>query len=239
MMSNISLVINAVVFLAVVSLAITWKHWVPRMVEYAFDKKLIKYKTDLETEKDKQLADYGKTITGFNKFFDKKYEFYPVLYGSIIKLHGELSEWAPMQSFPEFEKLTTDEFSEYIYRFGFSMPDRRNLIAKKQQGTVGTNDIYILLPQHFRRCIGETNNYFLAQRLFFSKEIESLVELFLKNTVQIQSGYRNVCSASVDMAHWDAIESKNEENAKLVEDLLCQMRSELEHSISKNAIMNE
>ena len=48
--------------------AITWKHWVPKLLDYALDKKIIKYKTDLETEKEKQLAEYGKGITGFNKF---------------------------------------------------------------------------------------------------------------------------------------------------------------------------
>jgi hypothetical protein len=113
-----------------------WKLWAPKVIAYAFDKKLIKYKTDLETEKDKQLAEYGKTITGFNKYFDKKYEVYPALYFSIIKLHGELSNWAPMQSYPKFDILTQEEFSDYIDAFGFSKPDKRDLIEKKQQGTV-------------------------------------------------------------------------------------------------------
>ncbi len=238
-MSILSLIIDAVIILSGLVFAFSWKHWAPKVVAYALDKKLIKYKTDLETEKEKQLAEYGKTITGFNKFLDRKWEVYPVLYRSIIKLHSELSSWAPMQSYPDFDKLTLEEFSDYLDAFGFSKPDKRDLIEKKQQGTVSTHDIYTLLPQHFRRIIGETNNCFWEQRIFLSKDIESLSQQFRTNAFTILSAYRHVTSTTNVRDEWDVIETKNEENGKLVEDLLCQMRSELEHCISKTEIMSE
>lgn len=210
-------------------ISVTWKLWAPIVFAHTFNKKLAQYKTDLETEKEKALADYGKGITGFNKFFDKKYEVYPILYGSIIKLHGELSDWAPKQYFPDFEILTEDEFNDYIEEFGFSSPDRRKLIDKKQHGAISAHDIYILLPQHIHRCIAETNNYFLEHRLFLSEEIDSLVERFLKKTVQILSGYRNVCTGAAETEQWDLIESTNKDNEMLIMDLLHQMKAELEH----------
>jgi len=64
--------LNYGVSVFVIIASLTWKLWSPIVVDYAFGKKLIKYKTDLETEKEKQLAEYGKSITGFNKFFDGK-----------------------------------------------------------------------------------------------------------------------------------------------------------------------
>jgi len=238
-MTIVLLVLNAVIILAGLALRFSWKHWAPKVIAYALDKKLIKYKTDLETEKDKQLAEYGKTITGFNKFLDKKWEVYPELFRSIIKLHSELSEWAPGQSYPDFDILTLEEFIDYLDTFGFSSPDKRDLIDKKQQGTVSTHDIYILLPQHFRLSIGETNNCFLEHRIFLSNDIDSLFEKFRANAIIIQSAYRHVTSYPNSRDEWDVIESKNEENGKLVEDLLCQMRSELEHSIYKTEIISE
>jgi len=216
----------------ILGFALTWKLWTPKVIAYAFEKKIIKYKTDLETEKDKQLAEYGKTITGFNKFLDKKWEVYPALYRSFIKLHSELSNWAPMQSYPELEQLTLDEFSDYIDTFGFSNPVKRILLEKKQQGTVSTQDIYTLLPSHFYRIIGETNNCFWEQRIFLSKDIESLSQQFRTNAFRILSAYRQVTSSSNDRGQWDVIDSISEENDKLVEDILRQMRSELEHCIS-------
>ena len=232
-MAVVALIINAVIIMLGLVIGFSWKHWAPKVIAYALDKKLIKYKTDLETEKEKQLAEYGKTITGFNKFLDKKWEVYPVLHRSIIKLHSELSNWAPMQTYPDFEKLTLEEFSDYLDMFGFSSPDRRGLIEKKQQGSINTHDIYTLLPQHFRRIIGETDIYFWEQRIFLSKDIESLSQKFRTNAFKILSAYRQVTSYSNNRDQWAVIESKNEENGKLVEDLLRQMRSELEHSISE------
>lgn len=226
-------------YIIIVSIVVTWKLWAPKLIEYIFEKRTIKYRTELETEKEKQLAEYGKRITGFNKFFDKKYDIYPVMYSKIISLQGELSRWAPMQLCPDFEKLTPEEFIEYIDTFGFSKPDRRNLIDKHKLGELSTNDLFTLLPLHFQRCIGETNNYFLVHQLFFSKEIESIVKKFLENTYRILSGYRFVFTSSKQRDQWNVIESTNEENGRLVEDILSHMRSELEHCISKTEIIIE
>ncbi len=233
MITILSLIINVLIIIAGLAFGFSWKHWAPRLLEYAFDKKLIKYKTDLETEKEKQLAEYGKTITGFNKCFDKKYEIYPVLYGSIIKLHGELkNSWDQIPDTHDFQVQTEGEFSDYIDTFIFSSPDRWGLVEKKKNGHIIKQDILRLLPQHFLLSIGETNNYFLEQLIFISRDIESLFEKFRENAKTIHSAYRQITSYPNIGDQWGVIETTCEENRKLVEDILRQMRSELEHNIS-------
>ncbi len=88
-------ILSGIFNIIIIILLATYKAWSPKLFKYVYDKKIIKYRTDLETEKEKQLAQYSKSITGFNKFFNKKYEIYPMLYSKVIKLHGELSNWDP------------------------------------------------------------------------------------------------------------------------------------------------
>jgi hypothetical protein len=218
-------------YLVILVIVATWKLWAPRVIAHTFNKDLAKYKTDLETEKEKQLAEYGKRITGFNKFFDKKYEFYPVLYSKVIRLHGELSQWAPMQGFPNFDSLTKAEFSKYVDTFGFSEPDKRELGERKDSGVVCNEDFYRLLPRHFQFCIATTNNYFLEKRLFLSTEIDSLVAKFIGNAHKIRSRYGHVFSSQQNMDQWGIIEETNKENAQVILDLLHQMKSELEFGV--------
>lgn len=212
----------------------TWKLWAPKVIAHNFDKELAKYKTDLETEKEKQLAEYGKSITSFNKFFDKKYEVYPIMYSKVIRLHSEFSRWAPMQTVPDFNELIMEEFIEYIDTFRFSKPDRRVLINKKESGDICSKDLFDLLPMHFQHCIADPNNYYLENRLFLSVDIDSLVEKFLKNAHEIRSGYGHVFSSRQNRGQWDMIETTNKENEKVIEDLLRQLKSELEHGVPSN-----
>ena len=186
--------------------AITWKHWVPKLLDYALDKKIIKYKTDLETEKEKQLAEYGKGITGFNKFFDKKYEIYPSLYSRVIRLHGDLSYWAGDHKWPDFNSISNEDFDIFLKDFDLPHPYRIALKKKRETGKVSDCDIDMLIPVHCSKLIKETKNDFLLNRLFVSREVESLVESFFKN-----------------------IESANKENDQVVLDIFNQMRTELEH----------
>jgi len=209
------------------------------LLDYALDKKIIKYKTDLETEKEKQLAEYGKSITGFNKFFDKRYEVYPVMYSKVLRLHGELSNWAPSQYTPDFPRLTLEEFADYLDAFGFSKPDKRELIAKQETGDFINQDFMRLLPRHFASCLTKTNNHFLENRLFISKEVESLVEKFIKNAASSRSGYYWVFEASTKHhKKWEEIESANKENDQVVLDIFNQMRSELEHGVQDKGYAN-
>lgn len=219
--------------------AFTWKLWVPKLIDYALDKKIIKYKTDLETEKEKQLAEYGKSITGFNKLFDKKYEIYPILYSKIIRLHGELSAWSPMQSWADFDRLTSDEFAEYLDTFGFFKPDKRLLIEKKACGEITYKDLEKLLPDHFRQRLGITNNYLLMNSLFLSREIEGLVKKFISDSHRIGIGYSSVFSSFSERKLWDEIDTILKSNDQLVVDILCRMRAELEHGISCNNLSEQ
>jgi hypothetical protein len=208
----------------------TWKLWAPKVIGYAFDKKIIKYKTDLETEKEKQLAEYGKSITGFNKFFDKKYEIYPQMYAEVMKLQSELSEWAPMQFFPDLGELTVPEFIDFLDSFRFTKPDRRYLIERKESGLVTDKDILDSLPRHFDCCMAVTNNFYVLNRLFLSEEIIELVEQFLSKAQTICSCYRGVFGVRATGDKWDEIEEKCKENYQVLKSMFSQMHSELENS---------
>mgnify|MGYP000899673361 CR=1 FL=1 len=210
--------------------AITWKHWVPKLLDYALDKKIIKYKTDLETEKEKQLAEYGKGITGFNKFFDKKYEIYPQMYAEVMKLQSELSEWASMQDLPDLGEMTVPEFIDFLDSFRFTKPDRRYLIERKESGLVTDKDILDSLPRHFECCMAVANNFYVLNRLFLSEEIIVLVEQFLTKAQTICSYYRGAFGVRATREEWDEIEEACKENYQVLRSMFNQMHNELEHS---------
>ncbi len=223
------IILSGIFNIIIIILIATYKAWSPRLFQYVYDKKIVKYKTDLETEKEKQLAEYRKSITGFNKFFNKKYEIYPMLYSKIIKLHGELSNWAPTQFHPDFNKLTKEDFNDYLSTFNFSIPDKRELLSLKESDKFNDCDFFKLLPGHFRVCIRNTNNFFQENRLFLSKEIESLFSKVLDNANKICSGYFNVFATTKKVDKWEEIISLNKTNNQIILDLLNQMKSELEN----------
>jgi hypothetical protein len=229
---NFLYIISGIFNIIIIILIVTYKAWTPKLFQYIYDKKIIKYKTDLETEKEKQLAEFSKKITGFNKFFNKKYEIYPLLYSKIIKLHGELSNWAPSQLHPDFKKLTNEEFIDYLNTFDFSIPDKRELIALRESDKLNDWDFYKLLPGHFRVCIRKTNNFFQENRLFLSNEIESFISEVLDNANKIWSGYFNVFATTEKIDKWEEIISLNKTNKQIILDLLNKMRSELEHELT-------
>jgi hypothetical protein len=224
-------ILSGIFNILIIILIATYKAWSPKLFQYVYDKKIIKYKTDLETEKEKQLAEYSKSITGFNKFFNKKYEIYPELYSKVIKLHGELSNWAPSQFHPDFKKLTTEEFNDYLNTFDFSIPDKRELLSLRDTEKFNDWDFFKLLPGHFRVCIRNTNNFFQENRLFLSKEIELLFSKVLDNANKIWSGYHSVFGSTEHDDKWEEIISLNKKNNEIILELLNQMRSELEHEL--------
>ena len=218
-------------------LSVGW--WLPKLYQHSLDKKIVKYKLDLETVKEKQLFEFNKSITGFNKFFDKKYEIYPKLYSELIKVHGEVSNWAPTQWTPDFNKLTDAVFKDYINTFSFSIPDKRELVTKRKEKTFNISDFFRLLPGHFKMNVTNVRNNFQNNRLFLSEESESLIIQVLDNFYKSQSGYYWIFEASNNNEDkWDEIVQTNNANSLIIKRLLHTMRLELENKIIEKTAVN-
>ncbi len=209
-------------------LVLTYKLW----FEQYFKKKLVKFSTELETEKEKQLANYSKNITGFNKFIEKKYEIYPKLFLELKKTQGEIMNWWPTQFINDFSKLTKEEMQGYLDSFNFSVPDKRFLIEKRENNNLKQVDFLRLLPNHIHLSIQLSNNYFQYNRLFISKDVESLINEIILHFNNAWSGYFKVFSSfATNSDNGDIIEKSYEESGKKIIILLNLMRSELEHDI--------
>ncbi len=227
---TIGIILSYVITFAILSV----KWWFPKLFQHSLDKKLVKYKTELETEKEKQLSEYSKSITGFNKFFDKKYEVYPLLYSKLNKAQGEISSWWPSQPVNDISKLTMHELKGYLDTFNFSIPDKRLLIEKYEKQDLTQLDFLKLIPNHLRVLIQQANNYFQFNRLFLSKNVETLVNEIIISFNDAWSGYHGVFSyIENNPDDKEKIKQSYNSSSEKILALLIQMRSELEHNLNK------
>ena len=216
-------------------LVITYKLW----FEQYFKKNLVKFKTEIETEKEKQLTNYSKNIIGFNKFIEKKYEVYPLLYSEIQKTQGDISTWWPSQPINDFSKLTKEEAQGYLDEFNFSIPDKRLLIEKIENRDFNQIDFLKLLPNHIRISIQQSNNAFQLNRLFLSKNVETLVNEIIIHFNDARSGYYwafNSNGKHPDKE--DKIEQSYKVSGEKILKLTSLMQSELKHETTDKEFSN-
>ena len=215
-------------------LIISYKLW----FEHHFKKKLLKFNSDIDLAKDKQLKNFSKTITGFNKFIDKKYEVYPMILAELQKTQGEIySNWEN-NTFSNLQKVyNTEHFSGLLDSFYFSIPDKNSLIEKHKLGKLTDMDFNELLPTHIRRSIINSNNSYQVHRLFFSVKIDKLVNEILTHFEEARSGYFGVYNKfkkRIDTG--DKIKPAYEKSGSMILQLINLMRKELEHNLASKEL---
>ena len=200
-------------------------------ITHKYNEALAIMQTKLDTDKEMRLSEYRKGITGFNKFFDKKYDVYPLIYAEIQKTQGVITSWWPTQFVNDFSKLTKEEMQGYLDSFNFSIPDKRLLLEKREKDCLNQVDFLRLLPNHIRLSIQQSNNCFQFNRLFLSKNVETLVNEIILHFNDAWSGYFGVFSSiKNDSDKGDKIKQSYEASGKKIISLKNQMHSELEHN---------
>lgn len=171
------------------------KYEINKQIEFkikteSIQKRLAEFENDLNKSKEVYLKEYEKTITGFNKFIDKKYEVYPILLAELQKTQYEIySNWEN-QIFMNFKKnYTTEHFIGLLDCFNFSIPDKSSLIEKHRLGTIEDMDFYELLPGHIRVCIINATNSYQINIIFLSNNVDKIVNNIITHFNEAWSGY--------------------------------------------------
>lgn len=215
----------------------TVKWWFPKLINFFSEKGLIKFRIKLETEKEKQLAKFGKSITGFNKYFNKKYDIYPKLYLELILIQGELKKWEDNPPVPNFEKLTEDDIHQYLELFKFSILDKRDLVSKWKDKDLNYIDLMKLLHSHLKIMVLDANNYFQENRMFLSSEVESkVISIFVKFQEALVVYYYTYAAHKKKPDIIFELKEILDNSNSLIMQLLKLMKSELEHKESEKTI---
>ena len=158
------------------------KIFLDKYIKSKFDSQLEKFKHDLNSITENLKFDFQRKIYDFNLYSSKRHEIYKIMliaHGKVIGLRGFTSTY-------EFKELKLESILEIANSLKFPNSTLIELESKWQESEKRCKEYLekLLRKKEFegaQTSIFNFNNFYLESKLYMTKEIDSKLELILKN----------------------------------------------------------
>ncbi|MCM3730057.1 hypothetical protein M3196_00035 [Fictibacillus nanhaiensis] len=145
-----------------------------------FSTALENHKHDLSLITEQTRFDYQRKIHDFGLYSGKRHEYYPILYGKILRMHREIRGFYINSTFHESFLTSKNSFIDFIDSKKMHDQRRELLLTLYENGT-GTIDVYkkqikdAKLLEVFE-LINSVHDYCYDNDLYFSANVSTILE---------------------------------------------------------------
>ncbi|AOP36377.1 hypothetical protein A0128_20385 [Leptospira tipperaryensis] len=165
-----------------------------------FSKSIEAYKKELEEISDKKSLELKKIFQDYIHYSEKKQEVYFQLYYLFSQVIGNFYSLTGIYFHPDYDSLSKEELIDFLKDINLSNLDRSRINAKIVNEAIGKEEILKLIKdseyreqfQDSYRLFIEFKNYAILNELYFTDEINGLIDKILPELSKLVTFSQNI-----------------------------------------------
>lgn len=191
-----------------------------RWLDEKFKKRLVEFKRFQDQEFENYRFEINKLFNRITKIHEMEFEILPTAWQKLQIAHGIVSEMtSPLQSYPDLDKMSNLELSEFLKSSGLFEFQKDELLKEKNKLEYYREKIFRIRYSEVARKIMEFHNYILLNKILLKKE---MFELFSEIDSRLYESHL-MSDALIDKSHateiWKTLREANNNIQPLINKL--------------------